>query len=126
MRLLAVLAGCLLFAGTSRSQQYPGPVSPNYARAYNYFLNSPYSQRTFSSLAPAQRVEVIGPFTYQRSYREAGYEHQRISPQGFERHVVVPGYGADTVTPFYRTGYYVPGYTWSQYVFPQPPPPPRR
>jgi hypothetical protein len=92
------------------------PVSPNYARAYQHFLNSPYSYRTFSSLSPGYVTSGYTPYGYQWTYVDPVYTHQRITPRGFEWYNTTPGSRTYTVTPpvfmppYTRPyGYYPPG-----------------
>jgi hypothetical protein len=77
----------------------PPPVSFNYARAYQHFLTSPYSYRTFSSLSPAYVTSGFTPYGYQWTFVGPVYTHQRITPRGFEGYSVMPGSRTDIVAP---------------------------
>jgi hypothetical protein len=94
----------------------PRHADYNYARAYRHFLSSPYSARTFSSFGPGYQVETYYPGASQSHYREPSYEHQRITPRGFEHYEVVPGHGGRIATPLEESGYQVPGYERHYFV----------
>jgi hypothetical protein len=92
------------------------PVSPNFARAYQHFLNSPYSYRTFSSLSPGYVTSGYTPYGYQWTFVDPTYTHQRITPHGFEWYATPPSSRTYTVSPpvfmppYARPfGYYPPG-----------------
>jgi hypothetical protein len=94
----------------------PPPVSPNFARAYQHFLNSPSSYRTFSSLSPGYVTSGYTPYGYQWTVVDPVYTHQRITPRGFESYNTPPSSRTYTVTPpvfmppYIRPyGYYPPG-----------------
>ena len=102
----------------------PAPLPPpsggyNYDRAYQHFLSSPSGMKTFSSLGQGSGQVTVTPFGYRSSYQEPGYEHQRIGPSGWERYQRVPGFGGSVSTPFWGSGFRVPGYS----TFSSTPPP---
>jgi hypothetical protein len=78
--------------------------------AYQQFLNSTSSVKTYSRLTPSSGVTRITPFSIESRYVEPGYLKQRVSPYGFESVEYVPGYGAGYRTPFEVGGYQVSGY----------------
>lgn len=114
---LAALA-VLVTAATDLRAQFRGPPpGGNFdPRAYQHFLNSPYSYRTYSALTPGRQAVNPIPFGYQSYYVQPGSTHQRITPWGYEGYDVVPGYGGSTVTPFGYSGYSVPGQTYQYYA----------
>jgi hypothetical protein len=100
------------------------PMSPNFARAYRHFLNSPYSYRTLSSQTPVYVTSLAVPSLstpypygyYRWTFVDPAYTHLRITPRGFEGYTVTPGSRTYTVSPawFMTTypqpyGYYPPG-----------------
>jgi hypothetical protein len=91
----------------------PSQFNYNYDRAYRHILSSPSGLKTFSSLGQSYGQATITPFGYRSSYQEAGYEHQRVGPSGWERYQYVPGRGGSFATPFSAGAYRVSGYSIS-------------
>lgn len=128
MRYILTMLTAFVLASATQAQIWPNyPMPPaagqpdytsyNYNRAYNRFLSSPYSYRTFSSLSPSRGVEYFTPYGREGYFREPGYQHQRITPYAFESYGYVPGGSSYRATPwsFERQG--VTGYPYG-YVVP--------
>ena len=97
--------------------RYPAPAyNYNYDRAYRQFLSSPSGLKTFSSLGQGYGADTFTPFSHQSFYQNPGYEHQRMDEFGWNRYDWVPGYGGSFDTPFYGSGYRVPGYGITSYL----------
>ncbi len=132
MRILtAVVFGAALIglaAAGPAEAQFPTIPRDSMDPAYRHFLMSPYSYRAFSAFGRGYSETAVSPFGYQSTYVEPWYLHQRITPEGFESHRYVPGYGGSSADPWGYGGYQVPGYTQNYFapraVLPMPAPRP--
>jgi hypothetical protein len=79
----------------------PPAMSPNFARAYRHFVNSPYSYRTLSSWTPGYVTSFSAPYSpsFQWTFVDPAYTHLRITPYGFEGYSVTPGSRTYTIGP---------------------------
>lgn len=111
--LVGVIAATVAFGLTSElTAQPPASLDPNsnFSRAYRHFLNSPYSYRVISAPQPGHYEEVVTPYSRESFYVEPSQFEQRITPYAFESREYVPGYGGQLTTPWFTSGYRVPGY----------------
>lgn len=99
-----------LMLGGAADAAAQAPASITYGRAYQHFLNSRYSYRTLYSSVPGSRRMMYAPFVYQSQFIEPSFSRQRISPYGYDRFDLVPGYGSAILTPFGMSGFYSSGF----------------
>ena len=120
---LSGLALALLVPALSRAQEYAGPpVNYPYDRAYQRFLNSLLSYRTFSSPAP---YEYPGGSVAAAPAPGQGYGPPAMSPNFARayRHFVTSPYSYRTLssfTPGYVTSFSVPYSSYQQWTFVDP------
>ena len=86
--LLAGLAGAVLSASAWAQEPPPDYVLPG--RLYHYYLTSPYSYRTYSSLGSARAWGYDTPYESGRFYEPPGYYHEETTPSGRWSHAVIP------------------------------------
>lgn len=113
-----------LFMTTSIVEAQPAPhpfhaPSPNFERAYRYYLNSPATMKEFSTSRPGIFSDTYTPFSRETFYLEPDYYRERVTPYSFETQEYVPGYSGTLDTPYTSEGYRVPGYERT-YVQPLP------
>lgn len=107
--LILATVGAVLAGEAKVVAQSPAAVY-NYNRAYQHFLGSRYSYRTYTSYTAGASRATYTPFMYQSQYIEPSYSRQRITPAGYDRYDYIPGYGGAFYTPFGMGGYYFRGY----------------
>lgn len=124
----ALVAAISLAAGPVQAQTYPPPYAgpvigapPPYSDlyldpAYRKFLKSPYTVRGYSAATRGFADEYRTSFGIEGSYRQPGYMHQRIMPDRFESYGYVPGHGAYRASPWWTSGYEVPGYSYREVI----------
>jgi hypothetical protein len=79
----ALVVGVLTFLAlipTRALGQEPDYASYNYQRAHRHFVNSPYTFRAFSSLAPGYARSGYTPYGFESTSISPGYERQQIGP----------------------------------------------
>lgn len=100
----------LMLAGIGEAvAQAPVALYP-YDRAYQHFLGSRYSYRTYSAISPGSRFVMRTPFVRQMQFIQPSISRQRITPFGYDRFDLIPGFGSAIVTPFGFGSYYMPGF----------------
>ncbi len=104
------LATVTLLLGSAANAAAQTPATITYGRAYQHFVNSRYSYRTLYSSVPGSGRVMYSPFVYQSQFIEPSFSRQRISPYGYDRFDLIPGYGSATMTPFGMGGFYSSGF----------------
>jgi hypothetical protein len=115
--IVGISAAAVMAASAGAQEPYPDYVLPG--RLYHYYLTSPYSFRTYSSLGSARAWSYDTPYESGRFYQPPGYYHEEISPAGrWGSGIVPPVEGQITRRPVVV---YAP--VWPPpYPFPSPPP----
>jgi hypothetical protein len=101
MRARQVMAAVLLAGGlvSGRAIAQDPYAEYNRARAYRYFLTSPYRTRTYSGTIPGYATNFSTPLEYGTAWRAPGYWHERISPRGHEGYIIPGQEGITVIRP---------------------------
>lgn len=115
LALAATIFGAAFLAAPAGAQE-PAPDYVLPGRLYHYYLTSPYSFRTYSSLGSARSWGFDTPYESSHYYQPPGYYHEETTPYTRWGHAVIPPTEGQT---YHRPVVVYPPYPG---YYPYPPP----